>query len=140
MIYIKFCTNKLISNKFVVTQSKINYLQNMLGVAKSGEVPIDLIIKVHYKLGITYFKQKKFHESLNHFNIILNFLKNEEISFNKDEFLGLANLYIGLILLGQKNNDESKIYFKNAFLIGNDNLKVKMKYFNQYIRIYRINM
>jgi len=107
----------------------INYLQNILGVAKSGEVPVDLIIKVHYKLGITYFKQKKFDESLNHFNIILNFLKNEEISFNKEEFLGLANLYIGLILLEQKKNDESKIHFKNAFLIGNENLKVKIKYF-----------
>ncbi|MCK4779613.1 MAG: hypothetical protein KAT57_05470, partial [Candidatus Lokiarchaeota archaeon] len=106
----------------------LNYLQNALGVAKSGEIAIDFIIKVHHKLGVTYYKRKEFQEALNHFEIIINFLENEEISFNKEEFLGLAFLYIGLIYLETGKVDESKIYFKNAFQIGNENLQVKLKY------------
>lgn len=107
----------------------INYLQNALGVAKSGEIPIDLIIEVHYKLGLIYYKKNNYEKAFNHFNIIINFLKNEEISFNKEEILGLANLYIGLIYLEQNKIDDSKFFFKKAFLIGNDNIKVKLKYF-----------
>lgn len=107
----------------------LNYLQNALGVAKSGEIPIDFIIKIHYKLGVAYYKRKEFQNALDHFNVIINFLEKEELSFNKEEFLGLAYLYIGLIYLEQNNGVESKIYFKNAFQIGNTNLKVKLKYF-----------
>ena len=106
----------------------LNYLQNALGVGKSGEIPIDFIIKIHHKLGVSYYKRKFFEEALNHFKVIINFLENEEISFDKEEFLGLAYLYIGLILLEQKKVDDSKIYFKNAFQIGNINLQVKLKY------------
>ncbi|MFX1349728.1 MAG: tetratricopeptide repeat protein [Promethearchaeota archaeon] len=107
----------------------LNYLQNALGVAKSGDIPINFIIKVHYKLGIIYYKRKDFQEALNHFKIIVNFLENEELSFNKEEYIGLAYLYIGMIYLEQKNIEESKIFFKNAFQIGEDNLCIKLKYF-----------
>jgi hypothetical protein len=107
----------------------INYLQNALGVAKSGEVPVNLIIKVHYKLGVIYYKKKIFDKAFNHFNIITNFLEKEEISVDKEQLIGLANLYIGLIFLEQNKINESKIHFKNAFLIGEDHLKVKAKYF-----------
>ncbi len=106
----------------------LNYLQNALGVGKSGEIPIDFIIRIHHKLGITYYKRKEFEEALNHFKVIINFLENEEISFDKEEFLGSAYLYIGLILLEKEKIDDSKIYFKNAFQIGNKNLKVKLNY------------
>ncbi|MFX0007105.1 MAG: tetratricopeptide repeat protein [Promethearchaeota archaeon] len=107
----------------------LNYLQNALGVAKSGEIPVDLIIKIHYKLGVIYYKRKHFEKASTHFNIIINFLEREEISVNKEILLGLANIYIGLILLEQNNIEESKAYFKSAYLIGNDQLKVKLKYF-----------
>ncbi len=110
-------------------ETALNYLQNALGVSKSGDIPIKYIIKVHYKLGVTYFERKEFQEALNHFNIIITFLEKEEIAFNKKKLLGLAYLYIGLIHQEQKNVEDSKIFFKNAFLIGNDNLKVKLKYF-----------
>ena len=106
----------------------LNYLQNALGVGKSGEIPIGFIIRIHHKLGVTYYKRKEFEEALNHFRVIINFLENEEISFEKEEFLGSAYLYIGLILLEQEKIDDSKIYFKNAFQIGNKNLKVKLNY------------
>lgn len=107
----------------------LNYLQNALGVAKSGDIPIDFIIKVHYKLGVTYYKRREFQVALNHFNIIINFLEKEEMSFKKEEFLGAAYLYVGLIHLEQNDVDGSKIYFKNAFLIGDNSLQVKLKYF-----------
>ncbi|UCC21061.1 MAG: hypothetical protein JSV62_07230 [Promethearchaeota archaeon] len=107
----------------------LNYLQNALGVAKSGEITIDIIIKIHFKLGIAYYERKYFKEAVNHLKIIINFLEKESISFSKEKYLGLAYLYIGLIYLEQNEIDESKIYFKKAFLIGNENLYVKLKYF-----------
>ena len=107
----------------------LNYLQNALGVAKSGEIPISFILKIHYKLGISYYKRTEIQEALHHFTIIINFLEKEEISSDKEEYLGLAYLYIGLIYLEQDKVDECKNYFKNAFQIGNENLFVKLKYF-----------
>ncbi|MFW9818133.1 MAG: hypothetical protein ACFFE5_00870 [Candidatus Thorarchaeota archaeon] len=117
----------------------LNYLQNALGIAKSGEVPVDLIIKVHYKLGVIYYKKKHFEKASTHFNIIINFLEREEISVNKEILLGLANIYIGLIFLEQNSIEESKIYFKNAYLIGNDQLRVKLKYFLLRGTFYKIH-
>jgi len=72
---------------------------------------------------------KNFQEALNHFKIIVNFLEKEELSFNKENFLGSSYLSIGLIYLEQKNIEESKIFFKNAFEIGNNSLYIKLKYF-----------
>jgi tetratricopeptide (TPR) repeat protein len=107
----------------------LNYLINALSVAKSGEVPIELIMKVHYNLGKIYYKKKDFLEALNHFNIIINFLKNEEISDDKQDYLGLSYLYLGLIYLEQGKVEESKENFKNAYLIGDIEPKVQLKYF-----------
>ncbi|MFX0075677.1 MAG: tetratricopeptide repeat protein [Candidatus Hermodarchaeota archaeon] len=115
----------------------LNYLQNALGVSKSGDIPVDLIIRVHYKLGVIYYKKKHFEKAANHFNIIIKFLEREEISLNKEILLGLANIYIGLIFLEQNNIEESKIYFKNAYHIGNDQLKVKLKYFLLRAKFYK---
>ncbi|MFW9902566.1 MAG: tol-pal system YbgF family protein [Candidatus Thorarchaeota archaeon] len=107
----------------------LNYLKNALGVAKSGDISIKYIIKLHYKLGVSNYETKLFQEALNHFNIIIAFLEKEEIAFNKKKYLGLAYLYIGLIYQEQKNIEESKVFFKNAFLIGDDDLYVKLRYF-----------
>jgi hypothetical protein len=117
----------------------LNYLQNALGVAKSGEIPVDLIIKVHYKLGVIYYKRKHLEKASTHFNIIINFLEREEIAVNKEILLGLANLYIGLIFLENNNIEESKPFFKNAYLIGNDQLKVRSKYFLLRGEFYKIH-
>ncbi|MFW9988682.1 MAG: hypothetical protein ACFFC3_08505 [Candidatus Odinarchaeota archaeon] len=106
----------------------LNYLQNALGVAKSGEIPIDFIIKIHYKLGVIYYKRKEIENALNHFKVIINFLENEKTSFDKVEILGLAYIYIGLIVREQEKVEESRNYFKDAFQIGNKNLKVKLTY------------
>lgn len=108
--------------------TSLNYLQNALGVAKSGEIPIDFIIKIHYKLGVIYYKRKEIENALNHFKVIINFLENEKTSFDKEEFLGLAYIYIGLMLREQEKVEESRNYFKDAFQIGNKNLKVKLTY------------
>ncbi|KKK71383.1 hypothetical protein LCGC14_2914470, partial [marine sediment metagenome] len=107
----------------------LNYLQNALNVAKSGDVPIDSIIKIQYKLGISYYKRKDFSKALNHFNIIENFLEKEETSLNNEEFLGMAYLYIGLILAKQNKTADSKNYFKKIIQIVNSSDKVKLRYF-----------
>ncbi len=109
-----------------------NYLKNALEVSKSGEVPLNFIIKINYKLGKIYFKNKDFNNAIHHFNIISNFLENETVSLddiNKEEYLGMTYLYIGLIGLEQNNTAESREYLKKAFYIGTSkSIKVKLKY------------
>lgn len=107
----------------------LNYLHSALGIAKSGEVPIDYIIKIHYKLGLNYFKKKDYENALNHFKIIVNFLENEKITFNKEDYLGMANLYIGLIYIEQNKINDSKTYFKKVLDMGSNSLKTKLRYF-----------
>jgi tetratricopeptide (TPR) repeat protein len=107
----------------------LNYLQSALSIAKSGEVPIDFIIKIHQKLGISYFKNKNYEKALDHFNIIGNFLEKESISLSKKSYLGVAYLYTGLIHLEQNKILDSKTYFKKVLEIGNNSTKIRLKYF-----------
>ena len=114
-----------------------NYLQTALGVAKSGEVPIEYIIKIHYYLGKRYFKSEEYDKALSHFNIIVNFLENEEPSINKDEFLGMAYLYRGLINIEQNKVAEAKINLKNTIQLGNNSTKVKLNYYLMRAKNYK---
>ncbi len=114
-----------------------NYLQTALGVAKSGEVPIEYIIKIHYHLGNRYFKIEKYDKALSHFNIIVNFLENEESSVNKDEILGMAYLHIGLINETLNKLAEAKTNFKNAFQLGSSSIKVKLNYHLMRAKTYK---
>jgi tetratricopeptide (TPR) repeat protein len=114
-----------------------NYLQTALGVAKTGEVPIEYIIKIHYYLGMRYFKNEEKDKALSHFNIIVNFLEKEEPSINKEEFLGMAYLYLGLINIEQDKLAEAKNNFKNAFQLGNKSTKVKLNYYLMRAKAYK---
>jgi len=110
----------------------LNYLQNALEVSKSGEIPLDFIIKIHYKLGKIYFKNKDYVNALNHFNFTVKSLEDKKltpIEINKEDYLGLTYLYIGLINLEQNNIGEAKNNLKKAYHIGNTiSTKVKLKY------------
>lgn len=118
----------------------LNYLQNALGVAKSGEVPIGYIIKIHYKLGKWYYEKQDFVNAAKHFEIIINFLeKEEEQTIDRDEFLGMAYLYNGLINLEQNQLAQSKYYFKQAFQLGNNSIKVKLNYHLLRAKQYKSN-
>ncbi len=114
-----------------------NYLQSALGVAKSGEVPIEYIIKIHNYLGEMFFQSEKYDKALSHFNIIVNFLENEELAINKDEFLGMAYLYLGLINVEQNKLAEAKINFRNALQLGNNSTKVKLNYYLMRAKSYK---
>jgi tetratricopeptide (TPR) repeat protein len=105
-----------------------DYLQSALSVAKSGKVPIEYIIKIHYYLGKRYFRSDQYEKALSHFEIIVNFLESEEPSINKDEFLGIAYLHLGLIYTVQNKLAEAKFNFKNALQLGNSSTKVKLTY------------
>jgi len=109
-------------------KAEINYLINAMEIAKSGEVPLHFVIRIHYKLGKTYFKLKDYNNALKHFLIILNFLKEERKLFNKIEYEGLASLYTGISYLELSKIPDSQIFLKNAFQIGNKSPKVKLKY------------
>ncbi|MFW9930357.1 MAG: tetratricopeptide repeat protein [Candidatus Thorarchaeota archaeon] len=106
----------------------LNYLNTALGVAKSGDVPIDFIIKVHYKLGKYYFKSNAFTEAEQHFETIIKFLEKEEVKINKIEYLGMAYLYRGLINTKTSQLSQSKNDFKEVLIYGKDSTKVKLKY------------
>ena len=106
----------------------LNYLNTALGVAKSGNVPIDFIIKVHYKLGKHYFKIAEFTKAGDHFETIINFLEKEEVKINKKEYLGMAYLYRGLINLNNSQLSQSKNDFKEALKYSKETPKVKLKY------------
>jgi len=99
--------------------AEINYLVNALEIAKSGEIPLHFVIRIHYKLGKAYFKLKNYNNALKHFLIILNFLKEERELFNKIEYEGLASLYTGISYLEQNKIPDSQIFLKP---------KVKLKY------------
>ncbi len=107
----------------------LNYMNTALGVAKSGDVPIDFIIQVHYKLGKYYFKINEYIKAEQHFDTIINFLEKEKVSINKEEYLGMAYLYRGLINLQNSHLALSKSDFKEALLYSNDSPKVKLKYY-----------
>ncbi len=107
----------------------LNYLQTALGIAKSGEVPVDYILKIQYKLGKYFFKRKNMPQALNHFNVIVNFLEKEEHSINKEEYIGLATLYMGLIHDEQSQLALAKSEYKKAFQLANSSIKVKLTYF-----------
>lgn len=110
------------------TEMALNYLNTALGVAKSGDVPIEFIIKVHYKLGKHYFKIAAFPQAEEHFETIINFLEKEEVKINKEEYLGMAYLYRGLINLQNSQISQSKNDFKEVLNYSKDSPKVKLKY------------
>ncbi|MHA2038520.1 MAG: tetratricopeptide repeat protein [Promethearchaeota archaeon] len=116
---------KLLGNE----ELALNYLQSALSVAKSGEVPIEYIIKIHQKLGISNFKNKNYEIALTHFQVIKNFLEKEKISLTKKSYLGMAYLYTGLIYLEQNKVVDSKACFKKVLEIGNNSIKIRLKYF-----------
>lgn len=118
-------------------ETSLNYLQSAMGVSKSGEVSIDFIIKIQYYLGKWFYKTEEFDEALSHFNIIVNFLEKEETITDKDEFLGMAYLYLGLINLKQNKLAQSKNYFKKAFQLGNSSIKVKLNYHLKRAKYYK---
>lgn len=109
-------------------QVSLNYLQSALGVAKSGEVPLDLIMKTHYKLGLYYYKRKDNINATKHFNVITSFLEKEEPSIEVDRLLGLTYLYLGLISQEEHQLAQAKDFFKNSLKIGEKSDIVKIKY------------
>ncbi len=121
------------------SNAEINYLQNALGVAKSGNVPKDIIVQIYYELGKANHHLKFYNEAISSFDILINFLESEGRISKKLEYLGISFLYKGLISLEQKKITESKIYLKKAFEIGNKEFKVKLKYYLLRAQFFKNN-
>jgi len=124
-----------------------NYLENTLSIMKSGEVPIDYIIDVHYKLGKLYFKLNFFNKALTHLNILVNLFEKEQVSLSSEVnlkmleslnvYLGMAYIYLGLVFLEQDKIADSKSNFKKAFQIADNSLKVKLNFFLLRARAFK---
>ncbi len=123
------------------TNIALNYLQNAEQVSKSGDVPVEFIIQIHYKLGKIYFKNKDFPNALLHFNLTVKSLEDEKLildEINKEDYLGMALLYLGLINLEQDSTVEGKNNLKRAYFIGNtSSTKVKLRYHLFRARYYK---
>ena len=123
------------------TNIALNYLQNAEQLSKSGEVPVEFIIQIHYKLGKIYFKNKDYPNALIHFNLTVKSLEDEKLILNKihkDDYLGMALLYLGLINLEQESTVNAKNNLKRAYLIGNtSSTKVKLRYHLFRARYYK---
>jgi len=110
-------------------QVALNYLESALSVAKSGEVPIDYIMKTHFKLGLYYYKRNMNVEAEKHFNVIVSFLEKEEPSINVNELLGLSYLYLGLIYQEEEQHSQAKNLFKQTLKLAESTVKVKINYY-----------
>ncbi len=116
----------------------INYLENALSVAKSGEVPISYILKIHYEVARIYYKLKFYAQAREHYEIIDKFLESEELSFKeKEEYQGLSLIFLGLIHQELDNIPRAKESFKKAFQITNNSIKVKLKYYLMRAKYYK---
>ena len=132
----------LFLNKIALTLDQkdvaMNYLENALSVAKSGEIPVIYILKIHYELAKIYYKLKFYARAKEHYNIIISFLENEELTFEeKDEFQGLSLIFLGLISQELDEISAAKECFKKAFQIGNRSVKVKLKYHLMRAKYYK---
>ncbi len=108
-----------------------NYLESALNLAEKGNISKNLILEVRYKLGKAYFKSNYLEKALEQLIVVTEFLNSKDISIEpetKDYLLGMINLYLGLIYLKQEKLADSKKHFKQAYLIGNSHLKVKLNF------------
>ncbi len=124
----------------ILNQQKValNYLNNALSIAKSGEVPIDYVIKIHYELGKLYMDLSKYKKAQNHFDIISNFLGKEELSFErKKEYIGISSIYLGLIYQQLEEKEKGEEAFKVAFDLMNDSMKIRLEYHLIRIKFYK---
>ncbi|MGV9171360.1 MAG: tetratricopeptide repeat protein [Promethearchaeia archaeon] len=125
---------KLLNNK----KMEINYHQNALAITKSGNVPIKYIIEIHYKLGKLLFQYRDLEAAIEHFDIIITFLTNEEVEFKeKMNFLGNSYLYIGLIHLKRNEESKAKPKLKRSFEIGNTHPQVKFNYILKRAQMFK---
>lgn len=121
-------------------QVAINYLENALAVAKSGEIPIDYILTIHQELGKIYFKSRNFEKAIHHFNIIINFIENKtDLSEQEKEILGVASIYLGLIYQEQGKITLSKETFRKAFELTSELTKINLLYHLLRARFYKNN-
>ncbi|MHA1804596.1 MAG: tetratricopeptide repeat protein [Promethearchaeota archaeon] len=96
----------------------LKYLKNSFELTKTGKIPINLILKVHHKLGKLYFLLNRPEEALYHLNILVNFSEHEKQFAVPVKYLGHAYLLLGIIHSRKKNVAQSKTCFKKAKELG----------------------
>ncbi|MFX1238713.1 MAG: tetratricopeptide repeat protein [Promethearchaeota archaeon] len=108
-----------------------NYLQNALSLALKGDVPDIYILSIRYKLGKAYFRSNQLIKAQEQFILLNDVLEAStfpEFESKKKYFDGMINIYLGLIFLKQERFADSKKALKQAYLIGNTVLKIRLKF------------
>lgn len=116
----------------------INYLENALAVSKSGDIPIEYILKIHQNLGKIFFDSREFEEAKRHFEIIINFIEQAD-SLSKEQKirLGIASIYLGLIYQENGEISLSKETFKKAFELTSQFGKINLLYHLLRAKFYK---
>ncbi|MBD3215108.1 MAG: hypothetical protein GF311_21050 [Candidatus Lokiarchaeota archaeon] len=116
----------------------INYLENALAMAKSGDVPLKYILKTHQELGKIYFDQRNLDKAKRHFEIILDFLENDSSASDQQEKrLGVASIYLGLIYQEEGKIPLSKNTFRKAFDLSSKITRIQLLYHLLRARFYK---
>ncbi|MBN1802712.1 MAG: hypothetical protein JW891_14470 [Candidatus Lokiarchaeota archaeon] len=108
-----------------------NYLESALNLAEKGTISKEVILDIRYKLAKAYFRTNQLEKARSQFFLVSKLLSSNEILIEhekKDYFIGMVNLYLGLVFLKQERIADSKKHLKQAFLISNTILKVKLNF------------
>lgn len=112
----------------------LKYLNKSFILAKNGKIPTKYIVKIHYKLGRIYYILNEYEKALNHFNILVKFIENEESNNGESKYLVKSLIYIGLIFSLKNDFSESKKKFKKVKDTGKTNPKLILKLFQLRIK------
>ncbi|MEJ2250751.1 MAG: hypothetical protein P8Y97_13995 [Candidatus Lokiarchaeota archaeon] len=107
----------------------INYLESALNIAKSGEIPLEYIIKIQFQLAKVHYNRKNFYKAREHFRIIKKFFEDNQDDSIAMEYLGTSCIYLGIISAEENQTDEAMEYFKKVYLIAEKEIKVKLNFY-----------
>ncbi|MHA1844816.1 MAG: tetratricopeptide repeat protein [Promethearchaeota archaeon] len=117
----------------------LKYLKTSFELTKIGKIPLELILKVHYKLGKLYFLLNRPEEALHHLNILTNFSEYEKQFAIPVKYLGYAYILLGIIHSRKENVAQSKLYFKKAKELGKSHTLTLVKLFQFRIKEFLKN-
>jgi hypothetical protein len=101
----------------------LNYLENALNVARSGEIPLEYIIKIQFLLGKIHYERKNFYKAREHFRIIDAFFEENQEESISEHYLGVSCIYLGIISAEENDSEKTMEYFKKAYSIAENSQK-----------------
>jgi len=115
-----------IAQNFGKFQESFGYLRDALDICKKGEIPLNLILRTHEKLGDLLLVEKEFFQAERHFNIIIKFLIEHG---KEEEKIQLNRLKIAKTMVETNRLKEANTIFKLIFKESDKNPRVLMNFY-----------